>query len=94
MKKISNYFILIILLIVIFLFIYNVQMFNNNTEDFDNGTVITQNYKYYRCNNKMLGTILKDIFDKNKEKVIERFIKFNTDNGKLLGGDLEDGGDF
>ena len=65
MKKISNYFILIILLIVIFLFIYNVQMFNNNTEDFDNGTVITQNYKYYRCNNKMLGTILKDIFDKN-----------------------------
>ena len=38
--------------------------------------------------------ILVDIFDKNKEKVIERFIKFNTDNGKLLGGDLEDGGDF
>ena len=65
MKKISNYFILIILLIVIFLFIYNVRMFNNNTENFDNGTVITQNYKYYRCNNRMLGTILKDIFDKN-----------------------------
>jgi hypothetical protein len=40
-------------------------MFNNNTENFDNGTVIIQNYKYYRCNNKMLGTILKDIFDKN-----------------------------
>lgn len=65
MKKISNYFILIILLIVLFLFIYSVRMFNNNTENFDNGTVIIQNYKYYRCNNKMLGTILKDIFDKN-----------------------------
>jgi hypothetical protein len=65
MKKNSNYLILIILLIIIFLFIYNVNIFNIKKENFDNGTVITQNYKYYRCNNKMLGTILKDIFDNN-----------------------------
>jgi len=68
MKKNSNYLILIILLIIIFLFIYNANIFNIKNikkENFDNGTVITQNYKYYRCNNKMLGTILKDIFDNN-----------------------------
>ena len=33
-------------------------------EDF-NGSILTENYKYYRCSNKLLGTILKDIFDKN-----------------------------
>jgi len=68
MKKNSNYLILIILLIIIFLFIYNANIFNIKNikrENFNNGTVITQNYKYYRCNNKMLGTILKDIFDTN-----------------------------
>ena len=65
MKKKSNFLILIILLIVIFLFIYSITFFNKNKENFDNGSIITQNYKYYRCNTKMLGTILKDIFDTN-----------------------------
>jgi hypothetical protein len=65
MKKNSNYIILIILLIIISLFIYIINIFNLKKEFFDNGTIITQNYKYYRCNNKMLGTILKDIFDNN-----------------------------
>jgi hypothetical protein len=68
MKKKSNYFILIILLIlliIIFLFIYFVKIFNVKNENINNGAVITQNYKYYRCNNKMLGPILKDIFDTN-----------------------------
>jgi len=68
MKKNSNYLILIILLIIIFLFIYNANIFNIKNfkkENFSNGAVITQNYKYYRCNNKMLGPILKDIFDNN-----------------------------
>lgn len=53
------------MLIIISLFIYIINIFNLKKEFFDNGTIITQNYKYYRCNNKMLGTILKDIFDNN-----------------------------
>ena len=68
MKKNSNYLVLIILLIIIFLFIYNANIFNIKNikkENFNNGAVITQNYKYYRCNNKMLAPILKDIFDNN-----------------------------
>jgi hypothetical protein len=65
MKKNSNYLILIMLLIIIFLFIYSINIFNIKKENFDNGTIITQNYKYYRCENKLLGIILKDIFDTN-----------------------------
>ena len=87
MKKNSNYFILIILLIVIFLFIYAITLFNIKKESFDNraklkenieknlsfsvdsslfsGDNTKENYKYYRCNTKILGTILKDIFDTN-----------------------------
>jgi len=56
---------LIILLIILFLFIYCISFFNNKIESFDNGTIITQNYKYYRCNQKLLGNILRDIFDNN-----------------------------
>jgi hypothetical protein len=65
MKKNSTYLILIILLIVIFLFIYVINIFSFKKESFTNGGIITQNYKYYRCNSKILGTIIKDIFDNN-----------------------------
>jgi len=56
---------LILLIIILFLFIYCIHIFNNKKESFNNGTIITQNYRYYRCNNKLLGNILKDIFDNN-----------------------------
>ena len=65
MKKKTNYFILILLIVVIFFFIMMVNRFRNKKENFDNGSIITHNYKYYRCNNKLLGTILKDVFDNN-----------------------------
>jgi len=59
-----NLLLLILFLIILFLFIYFMNKFKIIQEDF-NGSILTENYKYYRCSNKLLGTILKDIFDKN-----------------------------
>jgi hypothetical protein len=59
-KKILNYayFLLMIVLIIILIIIIN----NNKYEHFSNdGSYMT----YYRCKDKMLGKIIKDIFDSN-----------------------------
>ena len=59
------YFFLIIL--IIFLFIHIVNKKNNYYENFNNQPYNPPNkfLTYYRCKDKMLGKILKDVFDKN-----------------------------
>ena len=65
MKRISNFFILIILLIILIIFIYfiNKNKRESNLESFQNNS--NADFKYYRCENKLLGKILKNVFDTN-----------------------------
>jgi hypothetical protein len=69
-KKIPNYIIFLFVLSIIIFFIIiitlifkknNYERFNNidNTDDSSSNKYLT----YYRCKDKMLGTIMKDIFD-------------------------------
>ena len=60
MIKISKSFILISILILLLIFIYSIKKMNITHESFEN-----EKLSYYRCKDKMLGKINKDIFDKN-----------------------------
>ena len=65
MKKGYSYLLLIILLIIIFIFLCVIQYFNRKYENFSNMDGISE-YSYYRCKDKVLGTIIQSIFDTNK----------------------------
>ena len=65
MKKGYSYLLLIILLIIIFIFLSVIQYFNKKYENFSNMDGISD-YSYYRCKDKVLGTIIQSIFDTNK----------------------------
>ena len=65
-KKISKFFILLILLFILVVFLFCIK--GKNKEDFDNYynlTIDNTNFSYYRCKNKLLGKITQNIFDKN-----------------------------
>ena len=62
MKKIPYSLILLCVILLIIIFIYIIQKYNNN-EYFDNQD--TKYMTYHRCKDKMLGKILKNIFDNN-----------------------------
>ena len=61
----SKKYIFIISIIVLLLFLYIIKYFSyaNSKESFSNGN--NPHYSYYRCKDKVLGPIAKNIFDKN-----------------------------
>ncbi len=70
------FFFLIILIIILFLYIVNKKNINNyeyfynnndNITDKNNDLYVSGNkiFTYHRCKDKILGKILKDVFDKN-----------------------------
>jgi len=66
MNRLCNICKIILFLIFLFLFLSLCKNFKNKYENFDNNQSNENNYlTYYRCKDKMLGKIMKDIFDTN-----------------------------
>ena len=63
MKKIPCYLILLFVILLIIIFICIIKKYNYN-ENFDNQNS-TKYMTYYRCKDKMLSKIIKNIFDNN-----------------------------
>ena len=72
MNRLSNICKILLFLIILFLFLCLCKNFKNKYENFDNNQT-NQNSEnnfltFYRCKDKMLGKIIKDIFDTNNIK--------------------------
>ena len=66
MNRLSNICKILLFLIILFLFLSLCKNFKNNYEKFDNNQNNENKFlTYYRCKDKMLGKIMKNIFDTN-----------------------------
>ena len=72
MRKKNNFLILIILLFVLLIFLFIIKKNSYQFENFKNN----QLFSYYRCKDKLLGKITKNIFDDNN-------IKHSNDNWNI-----------
>lgn len=66
MNRLSNICKILLFLIILFLFLCLCKNFKNRNENFDNNQNNQNNFlTFYRCKDKMLGKIMKDIFNTN-----------------------------
>ena len=66
MNRLSNICKILLFLIILFLFLCLCKNFKNRNENFDNNQNNENNFlTFYRCKDKMLGKIMKDIFNTN-----------------------------